>query len=126
MSAVFEARQQDSSAQLVQVMSQEHGWVLDVPGGTALHEIGLLVTFVALPASEEVTAACHGMEKISVCWTRDCEHIWCLLAAPGDVEQCYLELQGRHGEDAGKILRRVVRAAGEAWVAQFNRGDVAA
>lgn len=125
MSAVCGARQQDASAQLVRVMSQEHGWVLDVPGGTALHEIGLPVTFVALPASEEVTAACRGMEKISVCLTPDCEPVWCLLAAPGDVEQCFLELQRRDGRDAGKMLRHVVRATRDAWVAQFNRGPSA-
>lgn len=92
------------------------GWTADVADGTALHDSGLLVTFLCLPASEESKQKVSGQEALTICWLPGGYPVWAVMAKSQDVQDIFRRAEVSDGALAARILRTLARDAGRAWL----------
>lgn len=119
MSAVFALPETGQSAATGAALAPG-GWTIDVADGTALHDCGLLVTFLALPASEETKKAVSGQEALTICWVPGGFPVWAVMANPEEVQDMFWRAEVADGKLAARILRTLARDAGQAWLSAYS------
>lgn len=122
MSAVFDLPEPVQSAATGAALAPG-GWTIDVADGTALHDSGLLVTFLALPASEETKKAVSGQEALTICWVPGGFPVWAIMANPEEVQDMFRRAEVDDGKLAARLLRTLARDAGQAWLSAYSHSE---